>query len=185
MNFYQYLDECQLVAALRTEGAAKAFEVIYRKYWFSLYSWAWKQTQSRQLAEENVQIVFEKIWRNRQNAEIKNLGAYLAVSLRHTLYNAKRNEESAKKINSYNFPQPSNTTENDVNAKLLTESLEKILHELPSKTQAVFRLSRYESRSAHEIAKDMDMSEKAVEYHISKALKILRTRLREYLNIFL
>lgn len=184
MNPYQHLDECQLLAAFRTEDAAKAFEIIYRKYWFDLYSWAWKQTRSKELSEEMVQIVFEKVWRNRLNAEIKNLGAYLAVSLKHTLYNAKRNEESAKRINNQNLFQPSNTTENDINAKLLNESFEKVLHGLPRKTQIIFRLSRYESMTAHEIAKDMEMSEKAVEYHISKALKILRTKLREYLNIF-
>ncbi|MGF7232126.1 sigma-70 family RNA polymerase sigma factor [Arachidicoccus sp.] len=185
MNPYQYLDESQLLAALHTDDAAKAFEVIYHKYWFNLYNWALKQTHSKEISEELVQIVFEKVWRNRQNTQIKNLGAYLAVSLKHTFYNDKRNQESAKKINNHNFPLLNNTTENDLNAKFLNESLESVLHELPDKTQTIFRLSRYESRSAHEIARNMEMSEKTVEYHISKALKILRIRLKEYLNIFL
>ncbi len=185
MNAFQYLNEDQLLAALRTENADKAFEVIYHKYWFNLYSWSLKQTHSKQLAEELVQIVFEKIWRNRHHSEIKNLGAYLAVSLKHTLYNTKRNEESARIINQRSILNGlENVTENDVNMKLLNESLSKILQELPDKTQAIFQQSRYESKSTREIARDMDLSEKAIEYHISKVLKILRIRLREYLNIF-
>ncbi len=185
MKAFQLFDDHQLINALRTEDAAKAFEVIYHKYWFNLYSWALKQTHSKQLSEELLQVVFEKIWRNRQRSDIKNLGAYLAVSLKHTLYNTKRNEASARIINQHNsFDASDNTTENDVNMKLLNESLSKILQELPYKTQTIFHLSRYESKSTRQIAQDMTMSEKAIEYHISKVLKILRIRLREYLNIF-
>ena len=58
------------------------------------------------------------------------------------------------------------------------------LHELPEKTQTIFKLSRYEHKSVKEIAGHMQLTEKAVEYHITRSLKLLRRHLRNYLNTY-
>lgn len=78
-----------------------------------------------------------------------------------------------------------NTTEEDVNRELLLKAIDKTLRELPEKTQLVFRLSRFENKSVREIAGNLELTEKAVEYHITKAIKLLRQRLRGYLTAFL
>jgi DNA-directed RNA polymerase specialized sigma24 family protein len=52
---------------------------------------------------------------------------------------------------------------------------------LPEKSQTVFRLSRLEHQSVEEIAARLDVTPKAVEYHLTKSLKLLRTYLREFL----
>lgn len=62
---------------------------------------------------------------------------------------------------------------------LLTKTLENI----PSLTKDIFILSRFENKSNKEIAELHDISVKAVEYHITKMLKILRTVLKDYLHI--
>ena len=45
----------------------------------------------------------------------------------------------------------------------------------------MFILSRYDQLSNKEIASKLGISIKGVEFHISKALKLLRERLRDYL----
>lgn len=185
MEFYDSLDEPVLVEALQLRSDIKAFEEIYKRFWFKLYNWAYAQTSSRQEAEEMVQVVFERLWKNRQTSHINNLSAYLAVSLRNSLYDLQRKKVLIKKYEQTQAPLPAvNTTEEDVERKHLLETLEKTLQELPPKTQLVFRKSRYENLSTREIAADLNLTEKAVEYHITRALKVLRLRLKDFLRCF-
>jgi len=166
-------------------GDVKAFEEIYKRFWFKLYNWAYAQTSSRQESEEMVQVVFERLWKNRQTSHINNLGAYLAVSLRNSLYDLQRRKVSIKKYEqSQNISPVANTTEEDLERKRLLETLEKTLRELPPKTEIIFRKSRFENLSVREIAADLHVTEKAVEYHITRALKLLRLRLKDFLHCF-
>ena len=50
---------------------------------------------------------------------------------------------------------------------------------LPQKTRKVFQLSRLEGRPVAEIAHLLNLSEKAIEYHLMRSLKHLRLHLKE------
>jgi len=54
---------------------------------------------------------------------------------------------------------------------------------LPPQCKTVFALSRFEQRKNKEIAEELGISVKAVEGHISKALKLFRNSLKDYLPI--
>ena len=58
------------------------------------------------------------------------------------------------------------------------------LSTLSEQTRRAFILSRFENKSNKEIAEEMEISIKGVEYHISKALKVLRVTLKDYLPLF-
>ena len=62
--------------------------------------------------------------------------------------------------------------------------LKKSLQEMPDTTQKVFKLSRFKNKSNKEIAEEMGISVKGVEFHITKALKVLRVALKDYLPLF-
>jgi RNA polymerase sigma-70 factor (ECF subfamily) len=66
----------------------------------------------------------------------------------------------------------------------IDEIVEKTLASLPEQTRRVFEMSRYEHLSVKEIANELSMNPKSVEYHITKSLKILRIALKEYLPSF-
>lgn len=184
MKTYKLLDDDELLKAFQDLGEDKAFEEIYERYWFKLYSWAYKQCQSEAFAEDLVQAVFENVWRNRQSKAIKNIGPYLAVSLRHSLFNAhKRLRLVMEKDPMAKWSAHVYSPENEINGRELLLALEKSLQQLPSKTQEIFRLSRYEEKPVAEIAEEMNLTKKAVEYHITKALKFLKLRLGEYFSI--
>jgi hypothetical protein len=63
----------------------------------------------------------------------------------------------------------------------LKDALEEGVHQLPDKTQLVFRLNRFEGKSISEIADKLHLSEKAIKYHLSKSIKELRLHLRHFL----
>ena len=70
---------------------------------------------------------------------------------------------------------------------LFAGDVQKILHDtldsLGRKTDRVFELSRFHGMTNREIAEKMGITEKTVEYHISKALKALRISLKDYLPL--
>ncbi len=63
----------------------------------------------------------------------------------------------------------------------IVKMMEQALSALPKKTSDVFRMSRVEGLSYENIAERLGISEKAVEYHISVALRALRRKLKDYL----
>ncbi len=61
--------------------------------------------------------------------------------------------------------------------KELQETIDKAIEELPDKTKEVFIKSRFENKNNKEIAMEMEFSVKSVEAHMTKALKILKSKL--------
>lgn len=59
-----------------------------------------------------------------------------------------------------------------------------VLNTLPDKTRRIFLMSRMQNFTKEEIAISFKMTTKGVEYHITNALKPLRTALKDYLPIF-
>lgn len=92
---------------------------------------------------------------------------------KNDLLNHKERELDIEVLNSIQF----DTLE-------LTE-LERIIQEsisdLPPKTREVFIKKRFENKKNAEIAEEMGVTLKAVEAHMTKALKILKTKLSDYL----
>lgn len=179
---YRLLEEDMLVRLLKTSDE-KAFGEIYKRTWFKLYSIVYKQTTSQQESEEMVQILFERIWKNRETIVIKNLEAYLAVSIRNILIDSIRRKTVENKFKrNHNIAYAANVIEEEINHTQLLHTVENLLQQLPEKTQTVFKLSRYEDKSVKEIAGQLQLTEKAVEYHITKSLKLLKYYLRSYLS---
>ena len=63
--------------------------------------------------------------------------------------------------------------------------LDEALAMMSDKTRRIFIMSRYENKTYPEIAAYFSLSVKSVEFHISKALKILKVKLKDYMTIVL
>lgn len=57
----------------------------------------------------------------------------------------------------------------------------KTLEQLPEQSRHIFILSRYHNTPNKKIAEQLGISIKSVEFHITKALKLLRLELKDYL----
>jgi len=65
--------------------------------------------------------------------------------------------------------------------KEIKKITEQALDTMPIKTREVFELSRHQFISGKDIARQMGISLKGVEYHITKALKVLTVNLKDYM----
>ena len=63
----------------------------------------------------------------------------------------------------------------------LEKTIKSAIHTLPDECRTAFILSRYQNTPNKKIAEQLGISVKSVEFHITKALKILRTELKDYL----
>ncbi len=57
----------------------------------------------------------------------------------------------------------------------------KVLEDMPAQSRQIFILSRYQNLPNKQIAEQLNISLKTVEAHITKALRVLRLELKDYL----
>lgn len=165
------------------EGKKWAFEEIYNRYWKKLLFVAYNQIGVWEEAEELVQEVFLSIWKRHDQVQIQNLDLYLTLSVKNKVYDYIKSRISYRKYQEYLIFQEikeNRDTENIVNFQELTNALDKVLNQLPEKSAEVFRKSRFEDQSVKEIANQLNLTPKAVEYHITKSLKFLQENLKSY-----
>lgn len=74
-------------------------------------------------------------------------------------------------------------------SKLLDKEIGDLVKEsisrLPEKTRVIFRMSRDRYLKNSEIAQKLNVTDKAVEYHITRALLIIRQQLKDYLPVII
>ena len=179
------LSEKDLLHQLSQDNVG-AFKDIYDHYWHKMYLAALKKTQSNDVAEELVQEIFSKIWERRHNLNIENLETYLFTALKYAVISHIRTIIKSRQNENIDIYADTFTTNNDENPQStwdLQTALDSALRFLPDKTRLIFEMSRYDDMPHREIANQLDISEKAVEYHITQALKLLRVQLKEFMPL--
>jgi RNA polymerase sigma-70 factor (family 1) len=161
----------------------KDFERVYNSLWSKLYCVAYNYFRDKTTAQEIVQDVFVNLWLKRESIqEIADLESYLLRSVKNKIYDQFDKIASQEKLRQQVALQVVEETDSTKEVIEYTETLELINHEidrLPAKTKKIFQLSRFGQYSNDEIAGRLHLSGKAVEYHITRALKRLRLRLNE------
>ena len=181
MNYPIVPDE-QLLLLLK-EDDADAFEELYDRYWYKLFAVAYHKIGMREEAEELVHDVFESLWQKRGHLVVTHLGAYLVVAIKHLSTNYIKAQINHRKFQEYlifSQMQQSFATEEVVNFSDLSAALVEVMKKLPERSSEIFRLSRFENQSVKAIASQLNLSEKAVEYHITKSVKLLKENLKAY-----
>lgn len=179
--------EKDLIQALRG-GDRGAFTRIYDRFWGKLYAVAYNYTRDRDVAQEVVQEVFVGLWLKRARLEIReSLEKYLYAAVKFQIYNALDKQRSASRYAEffvYTMPEGEETTAEQLAFQETTDLLEQQVALFPETTRRVFVLSRFEGLPVVQIAQTLGLSPKAVEYHITKALRQLRLRLATGIVVF-
>lgn len=170
-------------------GDELAFERVFKTYYPALHNLARGILKDSDLAEEQVQEVFIRLWELRDvlRDDLK-LFPYLIASVRNRCYNLTRHQEVKQKYITY---QRQRYREEILNYEYedLTEEIINKMHEavnrMPDKCREVFKLSRFEGLSHKEIGERLSISTKTVENHITKAMKILKAELIPVSHIIL
>lgn len=174
-------NEAQLVILLST-GSQAAFTEIYNRYWKKLLGIAFAHTKDKSAAEEILQEVFISLWNRRKVVQIHSLNNYLATAVKFSIFKQYQRSRRRREIEQRNVELSGRTIiqgEAELDARFLQDYIDGIVEQLPTKCQLVFQYSRGAGLTIPEISKELDIAEKTVESHLTKALKVIRKNLQE------
>ena len=165
------------------DGDTDAFEELFYSYYHELCSLAYRITRCPEQARDVVQDVFLKLWKKRNERQIKrSIKGYLYQAVWNQALNSKDKRENQRELRE-TFSQEQNLhaglkedhSEERV-ARLVTE-IWSIVEQMAERRKFVFILHRRHGLSYKEIAGVMDVSRKTVENHMGLALKEIRKRI--------
>jgi len=166
------------LTALFKAGDHRAFTAIYQRYWKRIYVIAIKRLGDEQDAEEVIQDIFLNLWRKRETFELTTgFQNYFAVAVKFEILDIIRKRASVAaydKMLSISYSEADESMLKELDFLELQERLQLTIRALPDKCQLVFRLKHEQGYSQKQIADELDISEKTVEAHLSKARKTLR-----------
>jgi RNA polymerase sigma-70 factor (ECF subfamily) len=164
------------------KGDIRTLEYIYHMYSLNLVRYAFQFVNDEERAKDVVQEVFYKLWRDRESLHVEvSLEAFLYTCVKNECLNylkhlkiRRRYASVQKRFREMEIRYYENKIDRNIRMEELQEKIHKVLDALPDKTRAVFKMSRFENKKNKEIAQELAISLKAVEKHITKALKHLR-----------
>jgi len=170
-----------------------AFEVAFTIFYPRLVAFA-RQYVVEDDALNLVQDAFVALLDKTPSFSDENqLQSYLYTSVRNNCLMFLRHEKVRKKYSDQKIATETQVLLNiealqrmDTSSMIFSEIEQLVtdtLENLPPKCREVFVLSRFEGKKNTEIAGILNVSEKAVEAQITKALKVFRVALKDYLPL--
>ena len=166
-----------------------AFEALFHSHFEPLCRFARQYVYDNDTARDLCQKVFIRLWEKRADMDPgQSIKSYLFTSVKNRCLNYLRDQKKYRSqvldldCGDIDLAFEDNTSFAEAE---LTTRIEKALSALPEKCRLVFEMSRFQEMKYKEIAEELDISQKTVEAHMSKALKTLRADLQDYLLLFL
>ena len=146
-------------------------------------------------AEDIVAESLVKYWRLSLSQEAETSEALLLTILKNKALDYLRHKvihesaiENIMELNDRELNIRISTLEACDPEEIFSHEIQTIIHNtlqsLPEQTRRIFEMSRFENKTVKEIAEETNITAKGVEYHITKALKVLRINLKDYLPLF-
>jgi RNA polymerase sigma-70 factor, ECF subfamily len=168
-------------------GDKKCFERLFLSNYESLCEYSISITGSKEDSEGAVQDIFATLWQNRLLiADDTNIRAYLFKSAKNRSLDIIQHRDIRQKYQKVLTSMYQSNAENnpDKTSKLIQRVRQEV-ESLPEKSKVVYLLHRRDGLTYTEIADVLDISVKAVEARMTKALKILRARLEDETDLTL
>ena len=165
------------------KGDIRQFESLFRSSYVSLVKYARTLIKDHDSAEEIVQDLFFRLWKDKEKLNIESsLTGYLFRSVHnkclHFIDHSRVVERYAEEM-SYRQPEKQENPSDILQYKELQVKIAEILERLPERCGQIFYLSRFEGLKYTEIAEKLSVSVKTVESNMGRALKEFRKELNE------
>jgi RNA polymerase sigma-70 factor (ECF subfamily) len=167
----------------------QAFEALFRSFFPSLVLFAQKYVPDQDTAKEIVHNVFINLWEKRQQVDTgSSLKSYIFTSVHNRCLNYIRDQKKFDRDET-RFHRLDSTEFSDGVDRLEEQELEQRIYDalqtLPEKCREIFMLNRFDGLKYAEIAEKLNISVKTVETQMSRALRILREKLVDYLGVII
>lgn len=167
-------------------GSEAAYESLFKTFYTELVMHANKYLQDIELSKEVVQDLFVTIYEKRKHLSIStSLRSYLYRAVQNRCINQINSFKTKEKYAGYvkrNVAYDSNETEDNLHKTELEHALFEAIRELPPKCAMIFKMNRFEGFTNGEIAERLSLSKRTVETQITKALKLLRVKLKPFMQ---
>ncbi len=179
-------DDSRTIRSLKDRDE-HTFGQLFKAHFKQLRNYSFSFVQEQALAEDIVQTVFFKLW---ERIEVLNFSDSVAAYLYRAVYNESLNALKHSKVRrvhrswlNRHMKDHSDSANKKVQLDELERQLRAAIGELPEQCRTIFQLSRYEELRYREIGSRLGISVKTVENQMGKALKILRSRLVDFLPL--
>ncbi|MDR2774388.1 MAG: RNA polymerase sigma-70 factor [Tannerella sp.] len=172
------------------------FNDIYRQYHQKAVLFVKSYIRDEMAAEDIVSESMINLWNMLKKETVANPQALLLAILRNAALNYLKRQAIEQEVmvnmaewtisdlrhrmNTLGACDPE-----EVFATEITQIVEKTLASLSPQTRSVFEMRRYDTLPVKKIAETLSITPKAIEYHLTKALKALRIALRDYITVLL
>ncbi|MBI9061867.1 MAG: RNA polymerase sigma-70 factor [Marinilabiliaceae bacterium] len=176
-------------------GEEKYFKMVFDSSYDKLFFFTKEFVKDDDTAHQLTQGAFVKLWEKRIGLkDHSNLLAWLFTVVKNDCLKWMKKSSLLEPLpldgqfardtgNAVNVLALQQLDTSDLSIREINHIINETLNQLPPRCREVFQLSRFEELKNREIAAQLHISEKAVEAHISKALKIFRVNLSEYLPL--
>lgn len=185
INDTKLITDHSLVESIRNSNQG-VFELVFNYYYSGLVVYADQIIKDTVISEDIVQSVFMKLWETRETIEIRSFRSYFIQCVKNRCIDHLRSLQVKQRFDN-RIPEADHLVmEEDLWTKNeLSELIQKAIEDLAPRCREIFWMSRYENLKIAEIAEKLNISKRTVETQISKALKILRIKLVDYLSLFI
>jgi len=157
-------------------GNELAFRQLYHHFYKKLLQFAFILTKNKETAEELVEDVFIKFWKNRKNAgAIRNLKIYLYTATKNTCLNyisSKASESITRPFDAVNIELSGPICPEKL--LIYKETFGKIknaIETLPPRCKMIFKLIREDGLKYKEVAEILNLSPHTVDAQMTIAIR--------------
>lgn len=166
-----------LVSELKNHNE-KAFRKLFDFYYQDIYGYSISILKSKELAEENVQEVFLKVWLHRENLNLEqSFKSYIFTIARNQAFNflnKAANDLVLKEEIFYESQKSHNQGDYSIREADCKRLKKQAIKQLPPKRKQIFKMSRKQGKTYEEISQELGISVNTVKSQMSKALESLR-----------
>lgn len=159
-------------------GDSTALGLLYIRYSPRVYDLAFQFSGSEEEAADITQNVFFRLWERRELiVDISSLKAYLFKMTRNEILTLFRHRQVVRNYERLTQKSDSNPIIEEtphVTTEELIQMVNLAIERMPEPRRRIFMMSRYDEMTYAEIAKNLNLSPRTVQYHIGKALSELR-----------
>lgn len=160
----------------------------FDRYYLRLVAYACHYVGTQAQAEDLVQDSFIKLWQKRKDYSDYAIGSLIYTIVRNScldylkkkavrceldLESLKLSDDFEKLYNYDFYGSYSNPTLYGELVRIVRKEVDK----LPERSRQIFKMSRFEGLSNHDIAKELQISDVAVHKHIAKAVAIIAMKI--------
>ena len=178
-----------------TQLTAADFKRLFEQFSSKFVTVARYYVRDNMVAQDIVTDSFMSLWENRERVEVTpNLAGYVLTTVKRRCLNWLRDQQShskahqdirtvAQRLAALRIATLEITDPNAVYETDIADIIEHKIKNMPEEMRNIFLASRHEDMSYAEIASRFNLSENQVKFTVTKALKILRGALKDYLPL--